>query len=100
MSAFIVSNRNIIIPSPDGKTSCKLSKGYMGQVPDWVPETAYFKALVADGKIVLSQSRTDKDARKGKAAAEKARKAAEEAARKAAEESGAEPEESQDDSGE
>lgn len=59
MSAFVVSNRNIIIPSPDGKTSCKLPKGYVGPVPDWAAKTAYFKALAADGKIVLSQSKKD-----------------------------------------
>lgn len=85
MSAFVVSNRNVIIPSPDGKMSCRLTKGSMGPVPDWVPETPYFKALEADGKVVRSTSRKDKDVRKGQSAAEKARKAAEKAARRAAE---------------
>ncbi len=54
--SVVVSNRNVIIPSPDGKTSCHLNKGYIGPVPNWVPKTAYFKALAADGKVVLSAS--------------------------------------------
>jgi len=60
MSAFIVSNRNIVIPGPAGAEPCRLTRGYMGPVPDWVPKTAYFKALVSDGKIVLSQGRKGK----------------------------------------
>lgn len=100
MSAFVLPNRNIIIPGPDGKRSCRLTKGTMNSVPDWVPETAYFKALVSDGKVVLSTSGKDKDVRRGKAAADKARKAAEEEARKAAEEAEGAPGEKQDDPGE
>lgn len=68
---FVMSTRNIIIPSPDGKESVRLRRGEMGPVPAWAAKTAYFKALVADGKIVVSDSRKDRDQ-------EKARKAAEE----------------------
>lgn len=68
MSAFVVSNRNIVIPGPAGTQPCRLTRGYMGPVPDWVPETDYFKALEADGKVVRSQSRRDRDVRKAKAA--------------------------------
>lgn len=60
MSAFVVSNRNIVIPGPAGTQPCRLTRGYMGPVPDWVPKTAYFKALEADGKIVLSQPKKGK----------------------------------------
>lgn len=86
MSAFVVSNRNIVIPSPDGRERVKLPKGFMGAVPDWASETAYFKALVADGKLIVSDSKSDKDLERERKAAEKARKKAEETARRAAEE--------------
>lgn len=86
MSTFVVSNRNIVIPSPDGRERVQLFRGYMGAVPDWAPKTAYFKALVADGKLIVSESKSDKDLEKERKAAEKARRKAEEEARKAAEE--------------
>ena len=86
MSAFVVSNRNIVIPSPDGRERVKLPRGFMGAVPDWAPKTDYFKALVADGKLIVSESKSDKDLERERKAAEKARKKAEEEARRAAEE--------------
>ena len=86
MSAFVVSNRNIVIPSQDGRERVKLPKGFMGMVPDWVPKTAYFNALVSDGKLIVSESKSDKDLERERKAAEKARRKAEEEARKAAEE--------------
>lgn len=86
MSAFVVSNRNIVIPSPDGRQRVRLPKGFMGAVPDWAAETDYFKALVADGKLVVSASKSDKELGKERKAAERARKKAEEAARMAAKE--------------
>ena len=58
---FVVSKRNIFIPSPDGSQKFRLPAGYMGAVPDWAAKTAYFKALVADGKIAISKSKKDKD---------------------------------------
>lgn len=87
MSAFIVSNRNIVIPGPAGAEPCKLSRGYMGPVPDWVLQNVYFKALVADGKIVLSQSRKKKD------------RGAEDDGQKAVEDTGGKKKAPQDDSG-
>jgi len=84
MSAFVVSYRNVVIPHPDGGPPCHLTRGYAGPVPDWVPGIAYFKALEADGKIVLSTSRKDKDLRRAKAAADKARKTAEKAVQESA----------------
>lgn len=76
---FVMSTRNIIIPSPDGKESVRIRRGEMGPVPAWAAKTAYFKALVKDGKIVVSDSRKDRDQ-------EKARRAAEEDAHRATEE--------------
>ena len=55
MSVFVMSNRNIIIPSPDGKESVRLKRGDICQGPDWAAQTAYFKALAADGKLVVSE---------------------------------------------
>lgn len=56
---FIVSNRNIILPSPDGTAQHFVPRGYMGDIPEWATETAYFDSLVADGKIVITQSKRD-----------------------------------------
>ena len=76
---LILSKRNIIIPAPDGSTAVRLRAGLMETVPDWAVNTEYFKALVADGKVVPS-GRSDKSAqaaaehkvktRRGKAATE------------------------------
>nr|DAT36612.1 MAG TPA: hypothetical protein [Caudoviricetes sp.] len=58
---IIVANRNIIIPSTDGSKAYPVSRGYIGPVPDWVTDTDYFKALVKDGKIAVSETKKDKD---------------------------------------
>lgn len=64
---LVVSKRNIEIPAPDGSTVVRLRAGLMETVPDWAVKTEYFKALVADGKIVPS----GKDDKSAQAAAEK-----------------------------
>ncbi len=64
---LVLSKRNIIIPAPDGSTSVRLRAGLMETVPDWAAETPYFRALVADGKIVPSR----RSAKETQAAAEK-----------------------------
>ena len=47
---FILAKRNIIIPSPEtGMKPVVLKKDGFATVPDWAAETAYFKALCADG---------------------------------------------------
>ncbi len=66
---FILSKRNIELPSPDGSAKHRVDKGFVGSIPDWAADTAYFRALVKDGKIVVPESKKDKDL----AAAEKAR---------------------------
>ena len=60
---LVLSKRNIIIPAPDGSAAVRLRAGLMETVPDWAAETPYFKALVADGKVVPSGA-TDKEAQK------------------------------------
>lgn len=57
---FVVSRRNIILPGPNGERF-KMQKDYMGPVPAWAKDSAYLKALEADGKVILSASGTDKD---------------------------------------
>lgn len=49
---FILSKRNVILPSSDGSRTHFVPKGFIGNIPDWAAETKYFEALVADGKIV------------------------------------------------
>lgn len=56
---FVLPKRNIEIPSPDGSAVIRLRAGVMATVPEWAAETGYFKALVADGKIVPS-NKSDK----------------------------------------
>ena len=56
---LVLSKRNIILPAPDGSTAVRLRAGMMETVPDWAANTEYFKALVADGKVVPS-GRSDK----------------------------------------
>ena len=61
---FILAKRNIIIPSPEtGMKPVVLKKDGFATVPDWAAETAYFKALCADGKIVATEH-SDKAAEK------------------------------------
>lgn len=79
---FVMSTRNIIIPSPDGKESVRLRRGEIGQVPAWAAKTAYFKALAADGKIVVSDRRRDRDQEKANKAAEEAAKESEDPAQR------------------
>ena len=64
---FIMSKRNIIIPSPDGKISKRLFKGYVGPVEDWVSQTDYFKALVKDKKIIVTETTKDNELEKADA---------------------------------
>lgn len=60
---FVMSKRNIILPSPDGTASVRLVRDFVGEIPEWAAQTEYFRALVADGKIVPT-SKSDKDIQK------------------------------------
>lgn len=57
---FVLSHRNITLPADDG-SAFTLTRGFMGNVQDKFCNTAYFKALVADGKISVPQSTKDRD---------------------------------------
>lgn len=90
---FVVSRRNIILPGPSGERF-KMQKGYMGPVPAWAKNSAYLKALEADGKVILSVSGTDKDfGKKKKSPKEKPPKEEEEKEKPPKEETEKEPEE-------
>ena len=62
---FVVSNRNIILPSKNGDKTFPLSRGFIGDIPSWACETDYFAALVQDGKISIPKSDKDKDIKVG-----------------------------------
>lgn len=56
---FITSHRNVIIPV--GGMAYPISRGFVGEVPDQVAQTAYFQALVRGGKISIPASKKDSD---------------------------------------
>lgn len=60
---FILSKRNIILPSSDGHETIRVARDFVGEIPDWATKTDYFKMLVKDGKIVPTGT-TDKDIQK------------------------------------
>ena len=92
MATVIISKRNIIIPSPDGRQAYPIPKDYIGSVPDWVTKTKYFKELVKDGKIAVSSTTKDNALEQADAEAEKAEQEAREKAKAAAEAEKAEQE--------
>ena len=57
---FVVSKRNIVLPGPNGE-KFRMPKDYMGPVPAWAEDSVYLKALAADGKVIISDSGTDKE---------------------------------------
>lgn len=64
---FVLSKSNLIIPAPDGSTSVRLYRGQLAEIPAWVMESDYFRALVSDGDIIP----TGKQDRETQAAAER-----------------------------
>lgn len=62
---FVLSKRNIILPSRiPGVAPVVLKKDGFADVPDWAADTAYFKALVEDGKLIVTghSDKTTQDA--------------------------------------
>ena len=57
---LVVSKRNIILPGPNGERF-HMARDYMGPVPGWAERSAYFRALVEDGKVIVSESRKKKE---------------------------------------
>lgn len=58
---FILSKRNIMFRTPDGAQTHFVRRDFVGEVPDWVGKTKYFKQLVADGVIAVPASTKDAD---------------------------------------
>ena len=58
---FIVANGNIILPSADGTQAHPVTRGFIGEIPDWAAETEYFRLLVQDGKIGVPATTKDRD---------------------------------------
>lgn len=58
---IVLSKRNIVIPSPDGTISFRLSKDEIKDIPAWAVKTKYFQALVNDGKIIVTASTKEKE---------------------------------------
>lgn len=54
---FVLSKRNIILPAPDGTAAVRLARGELKDIPDWAAKTEYYRALVADGKLVPTGTR-------------------------------------------
>lgn len=60
---LVYSRVNAIIPSNDGREKVRVNRGVVAEVPKWALATAYYKALVADGKLVpTSKATADRDA--------------------------------------
>ena len=70
---LVYSRIKAIIPGEAGKNErekVRLHKGLVTDVPKWAAATAYFKALVADGKLVVTtKAHADKDAQAAEDAA-------------------------------
>lgn len=56
---FVLTKQAVLFIRPDGERFAA-PNGYMGDVPDWVAKTKQFRRQVADGKIVATESITDK----------------------------------------
>ena len=56
---FVLAKQASLFIRPDG-AQFAMPNGYMGNVPEWVAETKQFRRQVADGKIVATESITDK----------------------------------------
>lgn len=56
---FVLARANVLFRADDG-TSFRIYRDQMGTVPAWVSDSAYFKALVKDGKILVTESTSDK----------------------------------------
>ena len=56
---FVLTKQAVLFIRPDGE-QFSAPNGYMGNVPEWVADTKQFRRQVADGKIVATESITDK----------------------------------------
>lgn len=71
----ILSKGNFLIFSDDRSKQYPVSSGYVGEIPEWVSKTKYFKQLVSADKIAISESKKDKDIQKAAEEEKKPKKA-------------------------
>ena len=57
----ILSKRNILFRTPDGAQTHLVRRDFIGNVPDWIGQTRYFRQLVADGVIAVPETSKDAD---------------------------------------
>lgn len=58
---FILCKRNVLFRTPDGAQTYLVRRDYIGNVPDWIGQTRYFRQLVADGVIAVPETTKDAD---------------------------------------
>lgn len=58
---FILCKRNILFRTPDGAQTHLVRRDFIGNVPDWIGQTRYFRQLVADGVIAVPDTTKDAD---------------------------------------
>lgn len=58
---FILCKRNILFRTPDGAQTHLVRRDFIGNVPDWIGQTRYFRQLVADGVIAVPETSKDAD---------------------------------------
>lgn len=58
---FILSKRNILFRTPDGAQTHLVRRDFIGNVPDWIGQTRYFRQLVTDGVIAVPETSKDAD---------------------------------------
>lgn len=58
---FILCKRNILFRTPDGAQTHLVRRDFIGNVPDWIGQTRYFRQLVADGVIAVPETSRDAD---------------------------------------
>lgn len=56
---FIAVKRNVLLPDKNGARKKFLARSYVGELSEDF-DTPYFRALVKDGDIVLTESHSDK----------------------------------------
>ena len=58
---FILSKRNVLFRTSDGAQTHLVRRDFIGNVPDWIGQTRYFRQLVADGVIAVPETTKDAD---------------------------------------
>lgn len=58
---FILCKRNVLFRTPDGAQTHLVRRDFIGNVPDWIGQTRYFRQLVADGVIAVPETTKDAD---------------------------------------